>query len=143
MKIIMAGNAEDLRNSFQLLWELRPHLTWENFMLVYEEAHTKDQFELVGFYEDNILVGLIGFRFLTDFVRGRHLYIDDLVTRESKRSSGLGKVMLDYAIEFARTHNCPGGLRLCAGLDNHRGIKFYEKNGWNARAYAFVYKFSN
>lgn len=78
----------------------------------------------------------MGYRVLWDFVRGKHLYIDDLVSKE--KSKGHGKRLLDYAEEKARELNCSGGLRLCAVLENKDGIRFYEKNGWKARAYAFV-----
>lgn len=143
MNIKTAQDLSDLEKFFPLLKELRPLLSWDEFLNIYEAAHKKDQYELVGFFEGDLLVGLMGHRVLDDFVRGRHLYIDDLVTKESHRSTGLGKTMLEYAIEHAKEINCPGGLRLCTGLDNDRGIKFYEKNGWKARAYAFTFKFKN
>jgi GNAT superfamily N-acetyltransferase len=141
MKILTARNQNDLELFFPLLLELRPHLKIEEFFNIYKNSHEQNQFELVGFFsDDDKLIGLMGYRILYDFVRGRHLYIDDLVTSENKRSLGLGTQMLDYAETKARELLCTGGLRLCAGIDNIKVIKFYEKNGWKARAHAFIKK---
>ena len=140
MKIKTAQTQSDLENMYPLLVELRPHLTYENFLDSYNNAHKNDQYELVGFYEDDNLIALIGYRVLYDFVRGRHLYIDDLITSVTVRSKGLGAKVLEFAEEKAHELNCTGGLRLCVGLENTRGIKFYEKNGWKARTFAYTKK---
>lgn len=142
MKIHIAKTPADLENLYPLLTELRNHLTYESFLETYYNAHKNDQYELVGFYEEENLIGLIGYRVLYDFVRGRHLYIDDLITVDTIRSQGLGGKILEFAEDKARELKCTGGLRLCAALENERGIKFYEKNGWKARTFAFTKKLS-
>ena len=142
MKIQTANTQEDLKSFYPLLTELRTHLTYESFLDTYDHAHRNDHYELVGFFEEDNLIGLLGYRILYDFVRGRHLYIDDLITRETVRSKGLGTKILEFAENKARVEKCTGGLRLCAALENIRGIKFYEKNGWKARTFAFTKKLS-
>lgn len=136
MKIITAQKTKDFEDFFQVLKELRPHLSFDQFMEIYQEAHATDGYEMVALVENETILALMGYRVLWDFVRGKHLYIDDLVSKE--KSKGHGKRLLDYAEEKARELNCSGGLRLCAVLENKDGIRFYEKNGWKARAYAFV-----
>ncbi|MEA9357411.1 GNAT family N-acetyltransferase [Bacteriovorax sp. PP10] len=138
MKIHIAKTPSDLESFYPLLTELRTHLTYENFLDTYHHAHKNDQYELVGFFEEETVIALIGYRVLYDFVRGRHLYIDDLITSETVRSQGIGARILEFAEERAKELKCTGGLRLCAGIENTDGIKFYEKNGWKARALAFV-----
>nr|BDT27583.1 GNAT family N-acetyltransferase [Bacteriovorax sp. HI3] len=138
MKFITAKNEEDLKLFFPVLKELRPHLSFDEYLKIYHEAHACDQYELVALVENEKIMGLMGYRVLCDFVRGRHLYIDDLVSVE--KSKGHGAKLLTYAEEKAKELDCPGGLRLCAVLENSGGIKFYERNGWKARAYAFVKK---
>lgn len=140
MKIHIVKSPSDLERIYPLLTELRTHLTYESFLDTYHHAHKSDQYELVGFFEEDNIVALVGYRVLYDFVRGRHLYIDDLITTQTVRSKGLGATVLKFAEEKARELNCTGGLRLCAGIENTGGIKFYEKNGWKARALAFVKK---
>lgn len=141
MKTITAKNSTNLEDFFPLILELRPHLTLSEFVTIYTNAHEKNQYELTAFFDENHeMCALIGYRVMYDFVRGRHLYIDDLVTSSKKRSKGLGAYVLQYAENLAKDLNCTGGLRLCAGLENTRGIAFYEKNGWKQRALAFVKK---
>lgn len=41
--------------------------------------------------------------------------------------------------ELRANLNCKS-LRLCTGIENDRGVKFYEKNNWVKRAYAFTKK---
>ncbi|AUN97470.1 GNAT family N-acetyltransferase [Bacteriovorax stolpii] len=138
MKYKTAKNNEDLKLFFPVLKELRPHLSFEEYLSIYQEAHARDQYEMVALVENEKILALMGYRVLCDFVRGRHLYIDDLVSVE--KSKGHGAQLLSYAEEKARELECTGGLRLCAVLENTGGIKFYEKNGWKARAFAFVKK---
>ena len=89
--------------------------------------------------ENGEILAVMGYRFLSDFVRGKHIYIDDLVTAEKIRSKGLGAELLKFAEELAHTNGCKS-LRLCTGVENERGVSFYERNGWVKRAFAFTKK---
>ncbi len=53
--------------------------------------------------------------------------------------TSLGAKLLKYAEQISKQELCET-LRLCTGIDNERGIKFYEKNGWTRRAYAYSKK---
>lgn len=138
-KIIQIQNQSDLEKCFPILKELRPHLSLEDYLTMYAEAHEQNQYEIVAIKQSNQIVAVMGFRFMTDFVRGRHLYIDDLIITEKVRSKGLGAELLKHAESIAQHKNCKT-LRLCTGVENERGMKFYEKNGWSKRAYAYVKK---
>lgn len=138
-RIIKIQSKDDLEKCFPLMKELRPHLLIEEFLSIYHEVHQKDQYEIVVIEKDNQFLALMGYRVMTDFVRGRHLYIDDLVSTEKIRSKGLGAELLQYAEQIAQYKDCKS-LRLCTGIENERGVKFYEKNGWTKRAFAYVKK---
>lgn len=122
---------------FELLKQLRPHLTFETFSELINEAKKTGTYELIALEENNNLVALMGYRVICDFVHGRHLYIDDLVTSEKVRSKGYGAILLRHAEGIAKEKGC-SNLRLSTGIDNERGKKFYEKNDWNLRS--VVYK---
>ena len=121
--------------------ELRPHLSYEEFVEIYEESNKANGYEIVAIESDGKILALMGYRFLSDYVRGKHVYIDDLVSTESARSQGLGAKLLAYADEIAKQNGCKS-LRLCTGVENTRGSQFYEKNGWTKRAYAYTKKAS-
>jgi len=61
------------------------------------------------------IVAVMGYRFLSDFVRGKHVYVDDLVSTESARSKGLGAELLKFAEDVAARSGCKS-LRLCTGI---------------------------
>ncbi len=136
-RIFKINSPQDLERCFPVIKELRAHLTFEQFLKLYNEARAQDGYELIAIEIDGKIQAVMGYRFLTDFVRGKHLYIDDLVTTEAARSQGLGAELLKYAEKVAKEN---GGLslRLCAVLENEKGIRFYDKNGWKRRAYAFT-----
>lgn len=129
----------ELKECFPILQELRPHLKFEEFLDIYKQSQKHDGYEIICIRKNNEVVALMGYRILYDFVRGRHLYIDDLVTTEKVRSTGLGAKLLKYAEELAPKLGCKV-LRLCTGIENEKGIKFYEKNNWTKRAYAYTKK---
>lgn len=130
----------DLPRFYALLKELRPHLGWEDFQTHYQAAHTADGYQLVGLELGGELAALMGYRVLHDFVHGRHLYIDDLVTNLKFRSQGLGARLLKQAEVLARELGC-SNVRLCTGIDNERGKAFYEREGWQLRAVVYKRKF--
>jgi len=138
-RIVEIQSKDDLEKCFPLMKELRPHLSIEEFLSIYHDAHQADQYEIAALEKDGQLLALMGYRVMTDFVRGRHLYIDDLVSTEKIRSKGLGAQLLLHAEQIAQHKNCKI-LRLCTGIENERGVKFYEKNGWTKRAFAYVKK---
>lgn len=127
----------DNKNEFySLLSQLRHRLTYDEFAEILEKAQTINQYTLIGVEEDDVLVALMGFRILFDFIHGKHLYIDDLVTSQEVRSKGVGSRLLKEAEKIARMEGCKK-LRLCTGIDNDRGRSFYLKNGWEQKAIVF------
>ena len=76
-------------------------------------------------------------RILTDFVHGRHLYVDDLVISSAHRSKGFGANLLKFAEDEAARLRCRS-LRLCTGTENHGAKRFYERESWSLKS--VVYK---
>lgn len=129
----------DLERAFPVMKELRSHIDIDSFLSVIEAAKHEGGYTLVAIERGAQVVALMGYRVLTDFVHGRHLYIDDLVTTKDQRSAGHGARLLKYAEEQARRLDCVG-LRLCTGIDNEAGRRFYEREGWALRAVAYKKK---
>jgi ribosomal protein S18 acetylase RimI-like enzyme len=136
LRVLEVQTRPDLERCYPVMKELRQHLSLEEFISIYFEAHSADGYELIAIENEGKIQAVMGYRFLTDYVRGRHLYIDDLVSTQSARSQGFGAELLKIAETIAEDNEIKH-LRLCAVLENERGIKFYEKNGWTKRAYAF------
>ena len=132
---------EELLSVFGLMKELRPHLTHESFVEIYHLARKADGYALLGCFDGAVCVGLMGMRVLHDYVHASHLYIDDLVVSSSQRSKGIGARLLQHAEEFARAKGLTG-LRLCTGIDNEDGMRFYERENWKSRAVVYKKKLS-
>ena len=139
--LFVARTQVELEKCFPVMKELRPHLNLTDYITIYNQAHKSDGYEIVAIEENNNVVAVMGYRVLFDYVRGKHIYIDDLVSTETARSKGLGAELLRYAESVAKELNCKT-LRLCTGVENGRGMKFYEKNGWIKRAYSYGKKLS-
>lgn len=137
--LFLAKTKADLEKCFPVMKELRPHLSFDEYLEIYNEAHSSDGYEIVAIESEGKVLAALGYRILSDFVRGRHIYVDDLVSSESVRSKGLGAQLLKYAESIAEEMGCKS-LRLCTGIENERGVQFYEKNGWTKRAYAYTKK---
>lgn len=138
-RIFVIGDPKDLERAFPVMKELRPHLSFEDYKKIYAQSQESDGYQIVAVEIKNQIVALMGYRFLSDFVRGRHLYIDDLVSTENARSQGFGAELLKYAEHIARDSDCRV-LRLCTGIENERGVQFYDRNGWTKRAFAYTKK---
>lgn len=139
MTIVKLDSKANLERCFPIVKELRPHLDFESFLDIYEQSHKMNSYQLVGIESNGEILAIMGFRILYDLVRGKHLYIDDLVTTQKSRSLGLGKQLLEFAETQAKEQNCRT-LRLCTGLDNTEAMRFYEKCGWKKRSVAFTKK---
>ena len=67
----------------------------------------------------------------------RELYIDDLITDERVRSRGLGRQLLDWLKEAARTERCTE-VHLDSRVHRQAAHRFYEREGFAKTCYHFV-----
>lgn len=136
-QVIKAKDQNDLKRFYPVMKELRKDLALSDYLVICELAKATSGYGMVAIEENRQILAVMGYRVLYDFVHGKHLYIDDLVSTEAHRSQGLGSKLLNYAENLAKELGCKG-LRLCTGIENELGKKFYEREGWNLRA--VVYK---
>ncbi len=145
IRLEKAVSLEDVLRCYPVIQELRTTLSEADFVRIYRDAHAANGYELLyleeKLEENGRIIAILGYRILHDFVHGKHLYIDDLAVRADSRSRGLGSSMLRQAEELATELGCVG-LRLCTGVENLGAKKFYEREGWLPRAWAFKKKLS-
>ncbi|MGK0532081.1 GNAT family N-acetyltransferase [Bacillus sp. 'calajunan'] len=113
---------EDMNNRLQFV-QMSPF----DFLYVYEEEET--------------ICGLLGFRIrenLEDVTRYGEISI---ISVDSKiRRKGIGQVLMDYAEQLAKTHNCIGTW-LVSGIKRLEAHPFYKKLGYEVNGYRFVKHF--
>jgi GNAT superfamily N-acetyltransferase len=121
--------------AYALVRQLRPALSEAEFTARARAAAAADGYTLYGAFDGPACVGVLGLRRLVDLLHGPHLYIDDLVVAEGVRSRGVGAALLRFAESLGAEAGV--GLRLCTGIDHWPARRFYEREGWAARAVAY------
>jgi len=81
--------------------------------------------------------GVAVWRLLLKTSAGLELYVDDLVTDETRRSAGVGATLLQYLERCARERGC-ALLSLDSGTQRHRAHRFYFREGMAASAFHFT-----
>ena len=83
------------------------------------------------------VVTVAGFRLGDNLAWGHFLYVDDLVTDDAGRSSGYGRQMLDWLIEYARREHCDE-LHLDSGVQRFGAHRFYLQHRLDITSHHFA-----
>jgi GNAT superfamily N-acetyltransferase len=86
--------------------------------------------------EGEMVLGVALWRLVENTYEGRRLYVDDLVTDESQRSRGIGKLLLGHLERKARQLDCDV-LALDSGAQRAAAHKFYFREGMHIPGFCF------
>ncbi len=133
----LAG-AEWLARAEPVHRQLRPHLPdgYANRM----ERVLKDA-RMALAVKDNAVLGLAVYRWHENTFDGLKFYIDDLVTDEARRSSGVGHALIAHLEKVAKGLGA-SGLVLDSGTQRTRAHKFYFREGFVIPSFNFKKSFS-
>jgi GNAT superfamily N-acetyltransferase len=126
----------DVAACFPLMRQLRPHLASEEEFVTRWRRQSADGYRLMALWQADAPVALAGYRVEENLVHGVHLHVDDLVTDESARGAGHGRLMMDRLKAEALALGCTR-LLLGTPLANALGHRFYFRQGLLARALRF------
>lgn len=122
------------------LLELRPHLETVEALTARVDAQRPGGYRLVGSFEpgEQVAAAAGGFRIADNLALGRHLYVDDLVTRAALRGRGHADAVMAWIEAEARAHGC-GVLHLDSGVQAERAAahRFYFRHGMRIASYHF------
>jgi GNAT superfamily N-acetyltransferase len=127
---------QDYQASFNVMRELRPHLTDAAAFAAQARRQAGQGYRLLAAWQDQEVKGLAGYRIQENLIYGRFLYVDDLVAASDARSQGLGGKLIDALREEARRQGCAHFV-LDTALANALGQRFYFRNGLLARGMHF------
>jgi GNAT superfamily N-acetyltransferase len=85
------------------------------------------------------VAGITVFRVLERTFTGRELYCDDLVTDETKRSTGVGHALIEYMERVVRERKCDA-FTLDSGTQREQAHKFYFREGMTITSFHFTMK---
>ena len=121
--------------------ELRPHLRDGDAFVAQVRRQADQGYRLLALRDDGEVLACAGYRLTDSLLRGRFLYVDDLVTRKDQRSRGHGERLLHALVAEARVAGC-SALVLDSGLDNPQAHRFYLRHRLAIRAFRFALELS-
>jgi len=86
--------------------------------------------------EGTVVAGVAVYRVYENTFQGRQLYVDDLVTDEKRRSTGVGRALLAYLENKARAADLDN-LALDSGTQRQQAHKFYFREGMVVTSFHF------
>ncbi|AQH04664.1 GCN5 family acetyltransferase (plasmid) [Burkholderia sp. KK1] len=129
---------DDWTRAFDVMKELRPHLTDANAFCAQMRRQREESYRLLAACdEDSAILGLAGYRTQTNTLYGRFVYVDDLVVTSRLQRGGIGAGLLDRVREIARHSRCAHFV-LDTGLHMALAQRFYYRNGLLAKGMHFV-----
>ena len=93
-------------------------------------------YQCVGVYDNDELVGICGLWIMTKYYVGRYIEPDNMVIHPLYRSQGLGKKLMDWIDDYARSQGCVASELNCY-LSNVAAQKFWKKEGYEAIAFHY------
>lgn len=129
---------KDLEEVFELLDELYENkIEYSIFAQKYEASLNDDNFYEIVAVEDNKVVGVLIARIINRLAKKKNiLFIDDLIVNERYRNTGIGKLLIQNAMDYAVNIDCES-LELTSLISNINAHRFYENNGFEKRQYKF------
>ena len=134
----VAPGDERLPAVFEVMRELRDQRSDDELHELYEAGYP-DGYRVVGLFDDGECRAAAGYRVMTNFVSGRHLYVDDLVTGERWRSHGYGKQLNDHLSDTAAREGCEW-IQLDSAVHRRKAHRFYFREGYSIASFHFVRK---
>src|SRR5437763_10180779 len=125
-----------LTTVYPVMRELRSDLSEEEFHDRYAAGH-EDGYRIAAIFDGDECRACAGYRLVTNFVSGRHLYVDDLVTAERWRSHGYGRLLNKYLVELARGEDC-SSVQLDSATQRAKAHRFYFRERYTITSFHFV-----
>ncbi len=136
MTIEETKNRDEIVACFPVMVELRTQFDAESFTRQVRKQELKG-FHLARGQLDGEVVCVTGFWLRESLAWGRHVYVDDLVTKAEQRSAGHGDAMLEWLIAWARKREC-AELHLDSGVQRFGAHRFYLNHRMDITSHHFA-----
>jgi GNAT superfamily N-acetyltransferase len=125
-----------LGDALGVMRELRVDRSVEELADLLREGRERGGYRLVGLFESGVCRAAAGYRVVTSFAHGRHLYVEDLVTARDRRKRGHGERLEAHLADVARAAGCVQ-IRLSSGVGRRRAHRFYFRRGYAIESFDF------
>ncbi|WP_445360144.1 GNAT family N-acetyltransferase [Microbulbifer sp. EKSA005] len=98
MNISIAETDQDILDCYEVLSQLRPHISKDDFLKRILSLTHNCGYQLARL-DDNGVKAVVGYRISDWLHTGKYLEIEDLIISAEKRSSGYGGKLFDWILE--------------------------------------------
>jgi GNAT superfamily N-acetyltransferase len=134
--ILLVKTPEDIKRCFTTFQELRPKLVNPDHFIEQVLRQMQEGYILCCIEDQGHVLACMGYRVFETLAWNRILYIDDLITQTCARKQGLGRKLLNYAIEQARQNRC-AEIHLDSGHQRHDAHRLYLNTGFTLHCHHF------
>jgi len=138
IEIKLAESDSDLERLAPVLLELRPQFT-ANELITRIREQQKQGYQVAFAESGGEVLGVAGFVVGSKLAWGKHIYVDDLVTTELNRSTGVGGQLIAWLKNHAFHQGCEQ-VHLDSGVQRFRAHRFYLRNNFDIASHHFSTK---
>ncbi|STQ86842.1 GNAT family N-acetyltransferase [Helicobacter muridarum] len=130
---------KEIQNAYNLMQELRPYLSLEEFTTKVAYQQENMQYRLfASYHKSQNIIGLCGVMPFFVLYREKCLYICDFIIAPHLRGQGLGQRFLQEIEEMAKKEGY-SQIELSSNLKREEAHRFYEKKmNFQKMSYVFV-----
>lgn len=136
MQVKTADSLEELRLISPVLLQLRPQYS-EDALIRQIQAQQVAGYRIAYVEKEGNVLCVAGFVMGQKLAWTKHIYVDDLVTSEAHRSTGAGKLLIDWLKQYGRENDCQQ-LHLDSGVTRFGAHSFYLREGFNISSHHFA-----
>jgi len=93
------------------------------------EVMKESNYQCVGVFDGEKLIGICGVWILVKHYVGKHVEPDNVVILPKYRGQGIGEMMMQWVTDYARSIDCDA-LELNCYVQNSPGLKFWLNDGY-------------
>ncbi|MCL1475359.1 GNAT family N-acetyltransferase [Argonema antarcticum] len=136
VQIALVKSEVEIARCFPIMQQLRPHLIETDFTTRVRRQEQQGYY-LIYLEDEDTVRAVAGFRLSESLSWGKFLYVDDLIVADEHRSQGYGQALLQWLINYAKSHDCQQ-LHLDSGVQRFAAHRFYFQQRLEIRAYHFA-----
>ena len=134
--IRILDNIEQMLYQHHLILQLNPAMDVTRYRELLEIMLPNGYKMVAAFNEAGTCVGLSGYWVSAKLYSGKYLEVDNFVVDAAYRSSGVGKLLLDWMQQEALRLKCDT-VMLDAYVTNSAAHRFYFREGYHIKSYHF------
>lgn len=137
MEVRMVQSDAELEKVAEVLLQLRTGFDKVGLIAQIREQQGGHGYQMAYVESAGEVLCVAGFVVAVKLAWGKHIYVDDLVTAEGRRSQGAGAMMIAWLKSHAREWGC-AQLQLDSGVQRFRAHRFYLREGFEISSHHFA-----